>query len=185
MLVGNLRLASSGASSLVVFYKVPVRCQLWPHHLKAWLRLEHQMSHLHDWQVGADWLLAGGLNSQSTWASPQGCFCVFTMWWAWPWSEWATQETKVEPAVLFIIRKDWSLENHALLLHPTGHTRPALIHGGRRQRVRHQKRVPGLTHCALFLDSQLCQAVLSHFNSPCVECWVGMFQQLLLAPQGR
>lgn len=56
---------------------------------------------------------------------------------------------------------------------------------GRRQRVRHQKSVPGLAHCALFLDPQLCQAVLSHFNSPCVECWVGMFQQLLLAPQGR
>lgn len=43
----------------------------------------------------------------------------------------------------------------------------------------------GLTHCVLFLDPQLCQAVLSHFNSLCVECWVGMFQQLLLAPQGR
>ena len=32
---------------------------------------------------------------------------------------------------------------HSLLLYSTGHTRPALIHGGRRQRVKHQLRVTG------------------------------------------
>ena len=120
-----------------------IQTMIIPRNLWGDWRMWHQMSYLHDWQVGADWLLARGLNSQSTWASPQGCLCVFTMWWAWPWSEWATQETKVEPAMLFIIRKDWSLGNHALLLYSTGHTRPALIHGGRRQRVKHQVRVTG------------------------------------------